>query len=181
MQATFGGKTEKLNNDKNQFSAPFFFEIRKERLNQFHYHVLESDKIDNLTQIFFKLFIDSPVLHLWNCKLLYPVSRRKWIEWLDSKLAVKWVLNMSKRFELRWQHDHEHPNSHTEKRSFTTSIHTNKKLSIIKGQLISKCLLKKRTKKSDLSNYYGTSSRIVFGRFLEELEDTKNISNLTDL
>ena len=47
-----------------------------------------------------------------------------------------------------------------------------------KGQLISKGLFailnssKKRTNKFDL-NYYDTSGRLVFVRFLEEFEDTK--------
>ena len=56
-----------------------------------------------------------------------------------------------------------------------------------KGQLISKCLFgvfnssKKMNEKIRL-NYYDTSGRIVFVRFLEEIEDTKkNISKLTDL
>ena len=45
----------------------------------------------------------------------------------------------------------------------------------IKGQLISVCIFnspKKRTKKNQLY-YYGTSSRIVFVRFLGELKTSK--------
>ena len=50
---------------------------------------------------------------------------------------------------------------------------------VIKSQLISKGLFgtlnssKKRTKKIRL-NYQDTSGRLVFVRFLEEFEDTKN-------
>ena len=55
-------------------------------------------------------------------------------------------------------------------------------LNTVKGQLISKGLygiLKNERKHS--TYYYDTSGRLVFVRFLDEFEDTKNISKLSDL
>ena len=57
----------------------------------------------------------------------------------------------------------------------------------IKGQTKSKQFFqadvssKKRTNEWILLYYFETSGRLVFVRFLEEIEDTKNISKLTDL
>ena len=55
-----------------------------------------------------------------------------------------------------------------------------------KGQLISKCLFgifnsPKTEQKNSTLLLYGTSSQIVFVRFLGELKTPKDISKLTDL
>ena len=68
---------------------------------------------------------------------------------------------------------------HTTYRQIVSNAQISSVLIHTKGQLISKCLFgifncpKKWTKKFDFTTNYGTSSRIVFVRFLGELMTTK--------
>ena len=59
-------------------------------------------------------------------------------------------------------------------------------MTLYKVQLISKGLFgildsSKKTNEKIRLSYYDTSGRLVFIRFWEEFEDTKDISKLTDL
>ena len=56
----------------------------------------------------------------------------------------------------------------------------NKKVSKFRNVFLVSSILQKNERKIR-PNYYGTSSRIVFVRFLEELKTPKDILKLTDL